>query len=236
MARDAEMGGTMAKPKRKSAKKRAATYPKSPFDWYVEQQWVTEALIEAEDQDGIRSYWATVWDPCCGSGQVLKAFSEHAIGRGGHATDIEFRGYAGGKVLFQELDFVGGIDFVSSAAPKGDFSIVMNPPYSYLKGISEAFVRRALALATNKVAVLLPIKWQGSQARHRLFTEFPPTRIWILSKRPSMPPGAMVEALGDKAFKRGKVDYMWVVWDVANPTAVTEWRTIAPREKAVADV
>lgn len=55
-------------------------------------------------------------------------------------------------------------------------------------------------------------------------------------ERPSMPPGAHVKALGDKAFRHGKVDYMWVVWDVACPPEVTEWRTIGPRAKAVADV
>ena len=216
MARDAEMA--------------TAGYDKSPFDWYVEPDWTTDVMIAAERAIDGGDSWGKVWDPACGRGNLLRTF-----GRNGHpvwASDIEFRGYAG-RGMFQELDFVGGIDFVRSAAPKTRFSIATNPPYSYIKGISEAFVRRALELATEKVAMLLPIKWQGSQVRHRLFTEFPPTRIWILSERPSMPPGAMVEALGDKAFKRGKVDYMWVVWDVANPTAVTEWRTIAPREKAV---
>lgn len=223
MARDAEMA--------------TAGYDKSPFDWYVEPSFPIAQLIVHELMvTGCVTDWGTVWDPACGMGTVLKTFDYCLKDAKLHATDIEFRGYAGGNGLFQELDFVGGIDFVRSAAPKTRFSIVSNPPYSYLKGISEAFARRALELATEKVAMLLPIKWQGSQARHRLFTEFPPTRIWILSERPSMPPGAMVEALGDKAFKRGKVDYMWVVWDVANPTAVTEWRTIAPREKAVTDV
>lgn len=218
MARDAEMG--------------SAGFAKSPLDWYVEQPWVTEALIEAEyGIDGSLS-WGIVWDPACGGGNVLRAFNaSHKLV---WASDIEFRGYASGGGLFQELNFLGGIDFVRSAAPNKRFSIVSNPPYSYQKGISEAFVRRALELATEKVAMLLPVKWQASQGRHELFTEFPPSRIWILSERPSMPPGAMVEALGDKAFKRGKVDYMWIVWDVANPAAVTEWRTIAPRAKAVA--
>lgn len=216
MARDAEMA--------------SAGYAKSPLDWYVEEHWVTEQLIEAELPIDGDDTWGTVWDPACGGGNVLRSFSR--AGWLVWATDIEFRGYAS-KGLFQELDFVGGIEFVRSAAPKGRFSIVSNPPYSYQKGISEAFVRRALELATEKVAMLLPVKWQASQARHKLFTEFPPARIWILSERPSMPPGAMVKALGNAAFKRGKVDYMWVVWDVAEPTPLgeTKWRTIAPRAK-----
>lgn len=207
----------------------SAGFDKSPRDWYVEPDWATGELIAAEREIDGDASWGTVWDPACGMGTILSRFQDNRYWV--WSSDIEFRGYAGGG-FFQELDFVGNTEFVRSAAPKKRFSIVSNPPYSYVKGISEPFVRRALELATEKVAMLLPIKWQASQGRHRLFTEFPPTRIWILSERPSMPPGAMVEALGDKAFKRGKVDYMWVVWDVANPTAVTEWRTIAPRRKA----
>lgn len=221
MSRDAEMA--------------SAGFAKSPLDWYVEPLWPTTQLLGHEFFYGGVDGWGTIWDPACGLGNILKSVEICWPPLDRHATDIVFRGYAA-KGIFEELDFIGGVDFVRSAAPKGRFSIVSNPPFSYVKGISEAFVRRALELATEKVAMLLPIKWQASQARHRLFTEFPPSRIWILSERPSMPPGAMVEALGDKAFKHGKVDYMWVVWDVANPTAVTEWRTIGPRVKAKGDV
>jgi hypothetical protein len=230
MARDAEMA--------------SAGYAKSPFDWYVEEEWVTEALIDAEASiarqcrpfGGHGRHWGIIWDPACGQGSVLEAFAHRIFPT--YATDIEFRGYAGGKGFFQELDFTGSLNFVRSAAPNGRFSIVSNPPYSYIRGISEAFVRRALDLATEKVAMLLPIKWQASQARQKLFAEYPPSRIWVLSERPSMPPGAQVAELGSKAFKRGKVDYMWIVWDVRNPAAVgeTKWGTIAPREKAVPNV
>ena len=48
-----------------------------------------------------------------------------------------------------------------------------------------------------------------------------------------MPPGDMIEKMGDQAFKRGKVDYMWVVWDKQVVTLPGETRTIhiAPRSK-----
>lgn len=222
-------GRPAANARRKPAKKVTESgYPKSPFDWYVEQQWVTEALIV--NDDGPTGYGAFVWDPACGSGQVLKTFEGWCIPV--HATDIQFRGYAGGKGLFQEIDFVGNLEFVASAAPKGPFSIVSNPPYSYQKGILEAFIRRALELATHKVAMLMPLGRQAGEDRHALFTQFPPARIHVLSERPSMPPGAEVEALGPKAWKRGRIDFMWVSWDVQHPTAVgdTRWNTIAPRD------
>jgi hypothetical protein len=210
------------KPKQKSA------YPKSPFDWYVEQQWVTEQLIRA-DNSGDQP-WHTVWDPACGSGNVLREFNDWGIPT--WSTDIQFRGFAA-HGIFHEIDFVGSLDFVRSAAPKGPFSIVSNTPYSYQKGILEAFIRRAMELDAEKVAFLMPVGRQAGERRHALWEEFPPTRVWVLSERPSMPPGAEIELLGDKAFKRGRIDFQWVVWDRINPAAPgeTKWRTIAPREK-----
>lgn len=215
---------------------KAGQYPKSQFDWYVEQQWVTEALIAME---GIipnvfpDCEWGRIWDPACGGGNVLKAFSECKVGKEIHATDIQFRGFAA-RGYFQELDFVGSLDFVRSAAPKGRYSIVSNTPYSYKKGILEAFIRRAMELDAEKVAFLMPVARQAGENRQPLFEEFPPARIYVLSERPSMPPGAQIEAMGDKAYKRGKIDFMWVLWDRRNPTPIgeTKWRTIPVRDKA----
>lgn len=214
---------------RKAAKPKKGQYPKSPFDWYVEQQWVTGQLLRVMDVNAFEG--TIIWDPACGRGTVLKEMSNvwrYPI----HATDIQFRGVAA-KGLFYELDFVGNLDFVRSAAPKGRYSIVSNTPYSYKKGILEAFIRRAMELDAEKVAFLMPVARQAGENRHALFEEFPPARIYILSERPSMPPGAQIEALGDKAYKRGRIDFMWVVWDRLNPTPVgeTKWRTIAPRPR-----
>jgi hypothetical protein len=53
-----------------------------------------------------------------------------------------------------------------------------------------------------------------------------------------MPPGNIIEQLGDNAYDHGKIDYMWVVWDKrrapmtdfqGRPFAPTFW--IPPREK-----
>ena len=50
-----------------------------PLDWYVEEQWVTRQLIDA--LGGFRVALAnddTIWDPCCGYGNVPAAFGELA--------------------------------------------------------------------------------------------------------------------------------------------------------------
>jgi len=207
-------------------------YEKSPFDFYVEQQWVTEALIAMEGIIVGDREWGTIWDPACGSGNVLRAFS-YAIGKDTWSTDVQFRGFAA-HGIFQEIDFTGSLEFVRSAAPKKRYSIVSNTPYSYKRGILEAFIRRAMELDAEKVAFLMPVARQAGENRQSLFEEFPPARIYVLSERPSMPPGAQIEAMGDKAYKRGKVDFMWVLWDRRYPTPVgeTRWRTIPVRDKA----
>jgi hypothetical protein len=203
-------------------------YARADFDWYQEEVWVTEALIRAEADFGS---WGAVWDPACGGGNVLEAF--RLAGKVTQSSDIRFRGYAA-RGVFCHMDFTAP-DFgtVRTFSPMVEYSVVSNPPYSYTKGIAEAFARRALALATNKVALLLPGKWQASEARHAFFQDFPPARIWVLSERPSMPPGEQVAALGDKAFKRGRIDFNWLVWDMRHPTAPgeTRWATLPPRLK-----
>lgn len=236
----AEGGGTATPPSKKSRaatskrkatkgkRKKKPTHPKSDRDWYVEESWTVQALIDAEAKlnFGRVSWhaWGTVWDPACGRGTIPEQFKANdfdAIG-----SDIAPRGYRP-----QLVNFLTAPVDVKKTGGQAGLSIVCNPPYSYQKGILEAFIRRALSLATNKVAMLVPIGRQSGELRHQLFTEFPPSRIYVFSERVSMPPGAMVEELGDKAYKRGRIDYMWLVWDRKTPSGVgfTRWSTIAPR-------
>lgn len=85
--------------------------------------------------------------------------------------------------------------------------------------------------ATHKVCALVPLKWLSSETRYAFFMETKP-QILIFSERPSMPPGDQIVAMGKNAYRRGKVDYMWLVWDKQRPNrdhAPTLW--IPPREK-----
>lgn len=197
-----------------------------PLDWYCEEGWVTRQLFKA--LDGFRDDLAqglAFWDPAAGYGRT--------------ASELAYPGY--NCWLSDVVDNVDWSLFELSPGPKPKFffadfteaarapapcSIVCNPPYSYIKGIAEAFVRRALQLATGRVCMLLPIKWLSTQVRYRLFTEFPPAQILVLTQRPSMPPGDRIELMGNRAFRNGMIDYCWIVWDVREPTAPGETRTI----------
>jgi hypothetical protein len=196
-----------------------------PWDWYQEEAWVTHRLCDFVDFEHHVHYI----DPCCGSGTIPKVLTDRGLMAFG--TDKFQR--TDSKLFLNEHDFLG--DQMSLIEHWHPLSVIMNPPFSNQDGkkvraLAEKFVRKALSIATHKVAALLPVKWLGSAGRYRLFTDFPPT-IYILCERPSMPPGDKVASLGPKAaFKRGKIDYMWVVWDKQVPRmdqARTVW--IPPR-------
>lgn len=212
------------------SKRKAKKVDRHPWDWYVEQAWVVDRLVDVVPLERDVTYL----DPTCGLCTIPQTLADRgfvAIG-----TD-KFR-RTDSPLLLAEHDFLGDQRMLVEQMPR--LSIVMNPPFSVqngklVRGLAERFVRKALSIATHKVAVLLPVKWLASAGRVRLFQEYPPS-IYILSERPSMPPGDKIEALGARsAWKRGKVDYMWVVWDLQAPRlehARTFW--IPPRPKRIA--
>ena len=167
----------------------SVAYEKDPHDYYCEPRWVVEDLADVE------SFWGAIWDPAAGSGNIPNVFrdrnhttiSTDIVNRGGHIDRVD--------------------DFLN---PKGQRitrvdNIVTNPPYT----LAEKFARQALKLARRKVAVLVSLTFLESQKRKPFFNELPPTRVWVCSKRPSMPPGGLgIEAKG------GKRPYCWVVWDM----------------------
>lgn len=198
-----------------------------PWDWYVEQPWVTHRLIDsvALERD------VTYLDPACGACTIPQALADR--GYRAFGTDRERR--TDSPLFFAEHDWLGEQALlIEHIRP---LSIVMNPPFSYqdgrlVRGLAEAFVRKALATATHKVCALLPLKWLASQGRLKLFRDHPPA-VHILTERPSMPPGDKIEAMGDRAWSRGKVDYAWFVWDRRAPQRIATTHWIAPREPAL---
>lgn len=203
-----------------------------PWDWYVEQEWVTARLLEFApiDRD------VTILDPCCGSGNIVRAL--RADGPHSYGMDLFDRG---APHFLGTHDLLG--DQISIFESMGPRSIIFNPPFSYQDGqivrrLAMRMVLRALDMVSHQVAALLPLKWLASEERFLLFSEHTPAGIWVMCERPSMPPGDQIEALGAKAYKRGKVDYVWIVWDKrrrplldhrGQPFAPTYW--IPPREK-----
>ncbi|GAA0760614.1 hypothetical protein FHS52_001087 [Erythromicrobium ramosum] len=195
-----------------------------PLDWYVDEFWCADQLALALDNFFIEeAEGLAVWDPCCGMGNTLLA--AHDRGFVTYGSDlVENVAYAnfgsGAPMLFEPRNF---LEMCAAPAP---CSIICNPPYSYVKGIAEAFARHALTLSSRRVCILMPSKWLASQARYQLFNDHPPQAVLHLCQRPSMPPGDLIAAMGKRAFSGGMTDYCWIVWDVKRPTAPGHTRTI----------
>lgn len=173
----------MSPPTREKPIMRASGYKRAPNDYYCEPRWVVDALLDVEPLTGLSH------DPSCGGGNIPEAI----IARGGAClgSDIADRGYGH-----------AGIDFF--ATNRRVANIVSNPPF----GVIEPFVRHALELTTGKVCILARLALLEGQARQPLFRETPLARVWVSSRRVSMPPGGS----GIKA-KGGTVAYGWFVWE-----------------------
>lgn len=163
---------------------RASGYDRVVNDWYVEDRAVVDALLDVETFPGV------VWDPSCGSGNIPNAI----LARGGvaHGSDIADRGYG-----------LTGHDFFSCPPVVADH-IVTNPPF----GVIEPYIRRALTLVPGKVCVLARLAFLEGAKRQAMFRETPLARVWVSSRRVSMPPGGMdIKASG------GTVAYAWFVFE-----------------------
>ena len=133
-----------------------------------------------------------IWDPCCGFGRIPSAAV--AAGLYGIGTDIVDRGYS---------EFAGVHDFLSSNRFRSP-NIVCNPPFN----IADKFALHALSNpGTLKVAMVFPTA--RLNAAHWI-KGTPLARVWLMTPRPSMPPGRVIAA-GEKP-GGGKMDYCWLVW------------------------
>jgi hypothetical protein len=176
---------------------RSSDYERAAQDWYVEPRWCVEQLADAVDMDD-----HAIWDPCAGGGTIPSVFSDR-----GHfvfASDIVER--PGARLA-------GLWDATAEGSPLwlptgSRISAVSNPPFNQ----AEVIVRRLLNLVDYRVCILQQLSFLASRARFSLFTDFPPSDVLILSKRPSMPPGVMIQEMGERAFRSGTTDYCWIVW------------------------
>lgn len=176
----------------------AHAWVREPREHYVEQKWCSERLFDEEEFVG------GILDPCCGFGRIVesaRAHGHHAVG-----TDIEQRAPG----------FMSGLDFLSDDYPHeillppelgGECaSVVCNPPFNVLA----EFAQKAIAVAPRKVAMIFPVARLNAA---RWLMDTPLARVWLMTPRPSMPPGYVITAGGPVG--GGKSDFCWLCWDHA---------------------
>jgi hypothetical protein len=164
--------------------RKSHVWDRDPHEHYVEPAWCSERLFEEEKFRG------AIHDPCCGFGTIPAAAARFCSLI--TCADIVDRGYKDADVR----DFFDDQDVYSN--------IVCNPPFD----IAAKFTFHALKLAYRKVAIILPSA--RLNAAHWL-GDTPLRRVWLMTPRPSMPPGSYISA-GNKP-GGGRADYCWLVFE-----------------------
>ncbi|WP_449224810.1 hypothetical protein [Azospirillum argentinense] len=170
-------------------------------DFYPTPAWATHALIDNEKFEG------DIWECACGNGAMSEVLAQ-----------------TGGKVISSDLYDRGygepGQDFLKSCMRVPN--IVTNPPYNSAEG----FVRAGLEKSDRKFALLLRLAFlEGANRQRTIFTDTPPSRVWVFSERITFyPVGAVQKGTGTTA-------YAWFVWDKNAPSG-TELRWFKPGYKA----
>lgn len=174
----------------------AHKFERQPENWYVEPEWVSEALFAAEP------FWWSVLDPACGGGNIIRSARLHGLKAFGSDIVARFD-----DPDFEIHDFLRGeLHWNFSDRLRPD-NIISNPPYG---DDLIPFIERALELAICKVAMVLPLTFMTGSERQRWLETTPLYKIMPISPRPSMPPG---EALlrGEKS-TGGTKDFAWFIW------------------------
>jgi hypothetical protein len=157
----------------------SATNKRNRHDFYETPEWAVEQFCEVEQLPSV------IWEPCAGGGQlacVLRRYGSQVI-----ESDLIRRGRNQQRLDFLESEF--------SLAT----AIVTNPPYR----IATKFIRHALWLGVEYLALLLKADFLNAQERRELVNEIGyPARIWGLTSRPD--------------FRRQGAPPMncsWFIWD-----------------------
>lgn len=183
---------------------KAHIFDRANDEWYVEPAWCSDALFLVEEFIG------GIWDPACGLCNVVNA----AISCGLSATGTDIVDRSTKYRQYLRCDF-----FNCEKLPFQN--IVTNPPFGRAI-LAEQFIRHAISLKPDKLAVFLDSRFLFSKTRASgLFATFSPSRIWLITPRPSCPPGAYLKA-GNKP-GGGRADYCWIVW-------LPQQRIVAPTE------
>lgn len=159
-------------------------------------------------------FFGDVVDPACGTGRICVAAAEaglNAVGtdlrnRWGDSFPSVSRGLT--PTLVQQEFTLPQWGFVNGRTAwwSRPTNIVSNPPF----GLAMSFVSKALDVAQCKVAMLLPAKWMYGDKRSRWLAQTPLYKVLAITPRPSMPPGAVIQAGVSPG--GGKEDFAWFIW------------------------
>lgn len=140
-------GGPFDSSAKKMPKPRGATKRKSKKgegDWWAPEPWAVDALVDKEEFEG------QVWECACGDGRLSRRLQHHGLDV--VSSDLYDRGFG------EREDFL--------RSERRATIVITNPPFD----IDEAFILKALQLATAKAAMLLRLEFlSGIERDNQIF-------------------------------------------------------------------
>jgi hypothetical protein len=184
----------MKQSKRTMRQRKAHIFEKEKHGHYVEPSWCSERLFEVE------KFAPVIVDPACGWGTILRSAQATGAYRVIGSDIVDRRKHR--LKNFTTLDFLKASERSMLRQRGATISIVSNPPFDHV----EEFCREACRIA-DKVAMIMLTR--RLNAAHWL-GDLPLKTVYLLSPRPSMPPGRWIEA-GNKP-GGGTQDFCWIVF------------------------
>ena len=189
------------------------------LDLFPTPPWATRAFVFEwlapllKDRKGPLT---TVWEPAAGLGHMVGVLREHFSRV--HASDVHDWGPG-----YETGSFVGGALEQIAQCPFTPDWIITNPPFNQ----SVEFARRALATATQGVALLCRTGWiEGAERYRELFGPRPPSYAIQYAERVPM-----VKGRWDPTASTATA-YMWFVWDrEASHETKLQWLPPGRRER-----
>lgn len=172
------------------------------YNFYATHPSCVADILRAE------SFCHFILEPFCGTGSMAEEIKK--AGYEVAAYDIVDRGY-GGVADFQELQ-----------VEKGKYDIISNPPYDQH---TIAHILKCLEVCHSKVALLLPLNYLSGKERYdRLFSLYPPQRVYVYQERITIAINGDFERIKDAG--SNMTNYCWLVWE-RNFRGITELRWIS---------
>lgn len=186
------------------------TEPSDSLDDFPTPPWATRALIEhvLENRSSPPRKLRCL-EPACGVGHMSKVLAEYFE----TVSSYDIKNYGFGNTA----------DFLMNHFPAGAWDwVITNPPFK----LAEAFVNRALTIASKGVAILARTVFIESVGRYEnLFSKNPPSIYAQFTERVPMVKGR----LDRKATTA--TSYCWLVWCKPNQLVAPQLVWIPPCRK-----
>ena len=220
--KDCSMEGTYSDP----AMVRS-NFERRPKDGYFTQSWVTRALLSALESERLLRRVTTVWEPACGRGDMVRSLRED-----GHLSvipsDIDLSSFREGMGIQKDFLQATRLPGELRELPREQRAIITNPPYHRVPGtrnyMTDLFVRQALGMDVDLVAMLMRTTWKCGSRRRSFFEQNHLGMGFhmevVLVDRPRWDDWENVP----KPDKTPRHDYSWFVWARGSDRPTMLWR------------